>query len=422
MPSFLKTYGPALGILVVVGVWMGSGTIVEGGQGPGKGEKPVVGLIDGGDGPLSKAVEKAGLTLKPGSTELDEPDPHLTIAQRNAEQSAAEGELRSVRIKSFVARPMPLEVTLRGRTAAKESVAMLAQTSAVVTKMSVEKGDLVKKGDLLCTLDPGTRPATVAQADAALAQAQLAYDTNKSLREKGFASTNSEAQLEAALKSAQAALDNAKLDLEHTKIYAKIGGVVQEPMADVGGLLSAGGTCATIVDLNPILFVGSVPEARINMARLGLPVEITTVAGDKATGKVTYVSSTANSDTQTFQVEAEIPNPGNTIRDGLTTEAKVNAGTVPAQLLPQSVLTLNDEGTLGVRAVENDIVKFYPVTIVKDAADGAWVTGLPAKVDVITLGQENVKAGQKVDAKPFEDKALDNDTSDSTAQDGKGDA
>jgi len=67
--------------------------------------------------------------------------------------------------------------------------------------------------------------------------------------------------------------------------------------------------------------------------------------------------------------------------------------------LPQSVLTLDDNGTMGVRAVDaNSKVVFYPITIVKDAREGMYVTGLPPKVDIITVGQEFVKAGDLVKA------------------------
>jgi multidrug efflux system membrane fusion protein len=51
-----------------------------------------------------------------------------------------------------------------------------------------------------------------------------------------------------------------------------------------------------------------------------------------------------------------------------------------------------------VRTVEESVVKFYAVQIVADTRDGVWVTGLPARADIITLGQEDVVAGQAVDA------------------------
>src|SRR5690606_10030221 len=81
-----------------------------------------------------------------------------------------------------------------------------------------------------------------------------------------------------------------------------------------------------------------------------------------------------------------------------TATATVNLGTAPAHLLPQSVLTLDDQGVLGVRSVVDNVVEFHPVTIIGDTREGIWVTGLPPRVDVITVGQEYVVPGQKVNA------------------------
>ena len=63
-------------------------------------------------------------------------------------------------------------------------------------------------------------------------------------------------------------------------------------------------------------------------------------------------------------------------------------------------LTLSDEGIVGVMVVENNTTRFTPVTILSNDTNGVWVAGLPAKVDVITVGQEYVKDGQTVVAVP----------------------
>ena len=73
-------------------------------------------------------------------------------------------------------------------------------------------------------------------------------------------------------------------------------------------------------------------------------------------------------------------------------------GTIPAHLLPQSVMTLDSNGDLGVQSVEDGKVVFHKITILQDSIDGVWVTGLPAKTDIIVLGQEYVAQGQQVDA------------------------
>jgi len=65
--------------------------------------------------------------------------------------------------------------------------------------------------------------------------------------------------------------------------------------------------------------------------------------------------------------------------------------------VPQSALTLNNEGTLGVRVVlPGDVVGFQPVELLRDAVDGVWLGGLPERADIIVVGQDFVTAGVHV--------------------------
>lgn len=391
------SYGIAGIIVLALAAWLATGTLVIGGRGPGEGEKPIISLFEKDGGPITTALNDSGLATETGEAE-GEIDPNLTIAERVAETSGEASPPQSVRTVTYEMAAMPIEVPLRGRTKAKSSVTVTPETSGVVTAVNVEKGQTVAAGDLICTLDEGARAAAVAQAEAALAQAQSAFDTNEALRKKELVAANSSLALEAALKSAQAALDNARTELERTKVKTQVAGVVQDPLASVGTMLTPGQPCATVVELDPMLFVGTVPEARIALAKEGLAAKIETVTGQTVEGKVSYIASTADEATRSFAVEIEIPNKDGKVLSGITATATVNIGTLPAHLLPQSVLTLDDEGMLGVRAVKDSVVEFYPVTIVSDSREGVWVTGLPPKVDVITVGQEFVQAGQTVNA------------------------
>ncbi|WP_224701799.1 efflux RND transporter periplasmic adaptor subunit [Devosia aquimaris] len=407
----LYSYGVAFLILILAGAWLSTGTLVMGGNGPGKGERPIISVIEGEEhGPIATQLADAGVLASHDTEEAI--DPHLTIAQRNEQTSGANTALQSVRTSTYSAQPMTIEVSLRGRTKAKASVGAVAETAGIVDVVHVTKGQKVAIGDLLCTLDQGTRAAAVAQANAGLAQAnaglvkaQSDYDTNAELRAKGLAAPNTEQQFDVALSSAkanvtsaQAALDNAQAELDRTEIKAKVAGVVQDPLVTAGAMLAQGQPCATIVQLDPILFVGQVPEARIGLARLGLEATIDTITGQSVPGKVTYISSTADSATRSFPVEIEVANANGAIRDGISATAKVVMGNAQAHLLPQSVLTLNDDGVLGVKTVVDGTVKFVPVTIASDTREGVWVLGLQPTADVITIGQEYVVDGQSVDA------------------------
>ena len=407
----LFSYGVAFLIMILAGAWLATGTLVMGGNGPGNGERPIISVIEGEEhGPIATQLAEAGV-LAQHETE-NAVDPHLTIAQRNEKEIGANTSLLSVRTSTYVAQPWAIEVPLRGRTRAKSSVGAVAETAGIVDTVHVTKGQNVAVGDLLCTLDQGTRAAAVAQAkagleqaNAALAQAQSDFDTNAELREKGLAAPNTARQLEVALSGAKAsisaalaALDNAQAELDRTEIHAKVAGVVQDPLVTAGAMLAMGQPCATIVQLDPMVFIGQVPEARIGLAKLDLPAKITTITGQEVDGKVTFISATADPATRSFPVEIEVPNADGAIRDGITATATVNMGTAPAHLLPQSVLTLNDDGVLGVSTVVEGAVKFLPVTIASDTRDGVWVLGLPLSIDVITVGQEYVTDGQAVDA------------------------
>jgi multidrug efflux system membrane fusion protein len=394
----IYSYGIALIIVLGLAVWLATGTLVIGGKGPGNGERPVVSLIEKNGGPLTDAVDNSGINKKTSSEAID---PAQTIAERNdAGGNGTDAAPRSVRIAVVHAQAMAIEVPLRGRTKAKASVSVVAQTAGIIQKVAVTKGQKVNAGDTLCTLDQGARKLAVDQAQAGVDQAQAAYDANQALVKKGLAAQNTALAAQAQLASAKTALENAQLELSRTEIKTDVAGTVGDPLASVGTMLAMGQPCATVTQLDPMLFIASVPEAKIGYARLGLAASISTVTGDKAEGKVTYIAATADDATRSFPVEIEIPNPDGKIHDGVTADAIVNVGTAPAHLLPQSVLTLDDNGVLGIRTVEEgNKVAFHAVNIVKDTRDGVWVVGLPQTINVITVGQEYVQPGQIVDAK-----------------------
>ena len=391
------SYGVALVIVLVLAVWMASGLLVTGGNGPGNGERAIVSFIDGGDGPLTSAIEDSGINEHETGQHID---PHLTIAQRNAAAGDSSSSPRSVRVEVVTAQNLPIEVPLRGRTKAKSAVTVVAQTTGIVQQITVTKGQSVAAGDTLCTLDQGARQLAVDQARAALDQAQTAYNANVELVQRGVAAPNTTLAVEAQLKGAQAQLENAQLELGRTTIKTDVAGVVADPMASVGSMLAAGQPCATVVELDPMLFIASVPESRIAYARLGLSANVSTITGENAEGSVTYIAPTADDATRSFPVEITLDNADLKLRDGITAEAVVNVGTAPVHVLPQSVLTLNDDGVLGIRTVDADSrVAFHPVTIIRDTREGVWVTGLPFRLNVITVGQEFVQPGQIVDAR-----------------------
>lgn len=366
-------------------------------------------------------------------------------------------KLVKVVVQKSVAQQIDTAVDLRGQTEAARTVDVRAETSATVVSTPLRKGTRVETGQTLCQLDEGTRGIAVAQARAQLDEAQarvpeaqarlnqsiaqldeakINQNASNKLSAGGFASTTRVANSDAAVATAQAGVESARAglqaaqsgiqtaqagvasaekEIERLTIKAPFGGLLELDTAELGTLLQPGSLCSTIIQLDPIKLVAFVPETEVARVSLGALATARLVSGNGAQagssqarggdvqGRVTFLSSSADPTTRTFRVEIEVANSDNKIRDGQTAEILIAAEGVTAHLLPQSALTLNDEGTLGVRTIDADsIVEFHPVTLMRDTVDGVWLTGLDETVNVIVLGQEYVIAGVKV-APTFKD-------------------
>jgi len=153
-----------------------------------------------------------------------------------------------------------------------------------------------------------------------------------------------------------------------------------------------------MVDLDPILVIGELAELAVGEVHPGTMARADLIDGRSIEGEITFVSSIASPETRTFSVEISVPNPERAIIDGMTATLRLPAQEVMAHSVPPAALTLDDSGAVGVKLVDSDgRVLFAEVTTSSASADSVWLTGLPSSVDVITVGQEFVTVGQKVD-------------------------
>ncbi|MBL4768904.1 MAG: efflux RND transporter periplasmic adaptor subunit [Rhodobacteraceae bacterium] len=330
-------------------------------------------------------------------------------------------------------------VVLRGQTQADREVQVRAETTAIVISEPLRKGAFVKKGDLLCQLDPGTRNASLAKAVAKLAEAKshvpesharlqeaharldeakINNNAASKLSEGGYASSTRVASTQAGVRSAEAGIESAKSGVESTKagiesaaasvavaqtelnrlaIKAPFEGVLETDAAELGSLMQPGSLCATVIQLDPIKLVGYVPETNVDRIKVGALAGAELAGGQRVVGKVTFLSRSADPSTRTFLVEIAVPNSNLSIRDGQTADIAISSDGAMAHKLPQSSLTLNNDGQLGVRTVDDDnVVQFMPVELLRDQVDGIWVGGLPEQINVIVTGQDFVIQGVTV--------------------------
>ncbi len=313
-----------------------------------------------------------------------------------AEQAAT--PLFRVRVQDFTAGERAAVLPVRGRTEARSKVEVRVETGGMVAERMAAKGAVVAPGDPLCRIETGAREARLLQARAQLAQAEFDNDGATRLAKRGFGAEQRVQATKAALDAARAVVADAELELARTRVNAPIRGIVQDPVAEVGDMLSVGQTCATVVDTDPMLVIAQVSERDVGRLTVGMEAGVSVVTGAEAAGRVRYIAPSADQATRTFRVEVEVPNPEGALRDGVTARIAVPLPATPAHKLPSSALSLADNGEIGIKALgDDDTVAFLPVQLLGDDGDGVWVAGLPDTVTVVTVGHEYVAAGTQVE-------------------------
>jgi multidrug efflux system membrane fusion protein len=277
-------------------------------------------------------------------------------------------------------------------------VQVKAEIAGMVVARPVERGMRVARGELLCQLAVDDREAAVAEAQAALEDARIEYQGSLKLKEQGLQSETAIAGAAARLESARAQLRRQTLNLERTRIAAPFAGVVEELQMNTGDYAVPGASCATLIDLDPMLVSAAVTEAEVENIALGDRVYGRTSTARDIEGVVTFVGKQSDPVTRTYPVEITVDNADYSIRSGLTVSVRIGLGEVQAHRISPALFTLNDQGEMGVRTVDKaKRVAFHPVRIIEDGPEGVWVTGLPRTTRLITVGQEFVVAGQLVE-------------------------
>lgn len=340
-------------------------------------------------------IERDWLLATAGAQETSEASADVTDAPNSGTESRP---AISVVAERSVAQAVDNGIVLTGRTEAARLVDVRAETSGLVVSEPLRRGNFVQQGQILCELDPGTRGVELAEAEARLEEARANDNAASNLVQKGFTSETAAISRKAQLESAQAAVQRAQKELDRLNIKAPFAGLLESDTAELGALLQPGSACARVIDLDPIKLVGFVPERDISRLSLGAKAGGRLVSGQIVEGIVTFVSRSADELTRTFRVEVTVDNADLSISDGTTVEIGIALSGSKAHFLPQSALTLDDGGRLGIRAAEDGVARFKPVDIVRDTSEGVWVEGLPEEVDVIVVGQEYVVDGRAIKA------------------------
>lgn len=306
-----------------------------------------------------------------------------------------------VRVRHQTAEEVTRNIVVNGRTAPARVVELNAETDGRVVATGAERGDRFSAGDVIVKLDDRDRHARLAEAEATVKQRQLEFEARARLKGNSYVSEAQLQEADAMLEAAKAELTRARLDIDYMFVRAPFDGALQDRHVEVGDFVKLGDPVATIVDERKLVVRASIPEYEAHFIIKGGPGSAKLATGQTVNGTIRYVAPVADEATRTFNVELEIDNAHGDLRGGMTAELTIPAETIYAHKISPSLLTLDDEGNLGIKTVnDSGLVEFHKADIAMSSSEGVWIAGLPYAATIITVGQGFVAEGAVVDAVP----------------------
>jgi RND family efflux transporter MFP subunit len=321
---------------------------------------------------------------------------------------------------------VPFVIEATGTIAAASIVDIRPQITNIVSKVNITEGQIVKKGDLLFTLDDRTDKANFDRAKALANDAQRQLARAKELVAKNFISKAGLDTAEANAASTQAAARAAEVQLSFNYLRSPIdgragiinvfpGSLVQASNVVVSSTSSTAtsttGAMVTITQLDPINVALIIPERDIPLlaaARKGdkeLPVTVTVGNVDKTeyAGLVYVVDNQVDPVIGAVRLKARLENKNGALIPGQFARVKLEASTLrDVMLLPSQAVIINPKGRF-VYLIEkdDDKVVMKPVKVLYEYQGNAVIEGIDAGSRVVVEGGQNLRPGSKVrEAKP----------------------
>lgn len=327
-------------------------------------------------------------------------------AKKNPDaQAQATTERAATVMKVQTRRQQPEQITreiiLQGQVEPVKIIHMRSEASGTIRTVNATKGKRIGKGEIIAEISMDNRSAALAVAKANAVQASNEYKATLKLQKQGLQSKTSLESIAAKRESARAQVKAAELEIEQTILRSPIAALIDDIAVEAGDFIDRGGDIATLVDNSQLLITGQVPQQNISDVKTGTTAIAKLITGESIQGEVHYISSMADTATRSFRVEIIVESPPPGTMTGISAEISIPVETLLAHLISPAILALDDDGTLGIKAVNDaDEVTFHAIKVVKTESNGAWVTGIPDDANIITLGQGFVNPGEKVQAVP----------------------
>lgn len=305
---------------------------------------------------------------------------------------------------------MALTLSVPGNISPLYQATLYGKVSGYLKWIGFDKGDKVKKGQLLAVIDAPEVEDRYRQAEADYAIKKITADRLQNVwKENKDVIAKQDVDLaEAAAQGAKHMRDSQRALLEYTKVYAPFEGTITARFADPGALIqSATGSATqavplfTIMDMETVRVYVSVPQEMAHMAKPGVPavLDIAEVPDREFKGSITRTTEALDPATRTLLVEIDLPNPDHQLQPGtfinvtLYLQEHPNALAVP----PAAIVSGGDKQSKFVFVAKDGTAHRTPIKTGID--DGRWIEvidGLTGDEDIVVVGKAGLNDGQAV--------------------------
>ena len=294
------------------------------------------------------------------------------------------------------------EIEVLGVAKGRQSVTLTAATTQLVDKVRFSDGQSVPRGAVLVELKDTEQDAGVAQAQAALVQADRAYQRYKTLGQQGWSSKAQIDQYEAAYKSALANVNAAKARQNDRMIRAPFAGVVGLSDITPGALVNPGAPIVTLDDLSAVRVDFQVPERYLAQVREGqaITAKVDAYPGQTINGRIARLDTRIDERTRAITARAEFPNPQRRLKPGMMVRVGVARGVRQGVSAPESAVSVQGDSAFVyvLHTVEKrTMAEQRPVlTGVRQNGFVEITDGVKAGEKIVADGLNKVQPGQPV--------------------------
>lgn len=320
--------------------------------------------------------------------------PPEETAEAEAPRAAAPA---AVLVQDSTAEPVTKTFSAEGQAQPDRRAILRSRTSGDVIEISATKGSFLEEGTEVARLSTRELEANLAEARQELTSTRETLASEEVLAQRNLNTATDLRTARANFASAEARLTQAEEALDSAVIRAPFDGRLDSLDLEIGSFVSSGAEVGVMLDTSPLRVVIQVPQQSLGQIHEGLKADVTFITGEETTGTIDYVSRDAQSETRTFRAEIVVPNPDGAIASGLSVQVRIPTEEVMAHFVSPAILSLSEEGLLGIKTVDDaNKVVFHEVVVERAQRDGVWVSGLPDNARIITIGQGFVSAGETV--------------------------